>query len=302
MNKQGREKQMSENKINRRDVCKTLLAFGGLTLVGGAKGQTTTPTPTAPTSAIILGDVLQDQKLADAVKRGATMEEIAQLRDPIAGTPQEALRALKTGNARFFGGQARRPELSAAERRAQILGQTPFAVVLGCSDSRVPTEIIYDQSLGSLFITRVAGNVVDTGTTGSIEYAVEHLKTSLVVVMGHEGCGAVKAALLPAADRARETPSIQALLNQIVPSVAKLPKIRDEKAKLREAVVANVRQQVANLKKEPAIQKAIASNKIAVVGAFYEITSGAVDFFETDEDLRIAQTAYDSCNWRSHLA
>jgi carbonic anhydrase len=87
-----------------------------------------------------------------------------------------------------------------------------------------------------------------------------------------------------------------------VPSVAKLPKIRDEKAKLREAVVANVRQQVANLKKEPAIQKAIASNKIAVVGAFYEITSGAVDFFETDEDLRIAQTAYDSCNWRSHLA
>lgn len=289
---------MDEKKINRRDVLsKTLLAFGGLTLGGlAAKGQTATPTP------MPLENVLQDQKLADAVKRGATMEEIAKLRDPVANTPQEALRALKTGNARFFGGQARRPELSAAERRAQILGQTPFAVVLGCSDSRVPTEIIYDQSLGSLFITRVAGNVVDTGTTGSIEYAVEHLKTSLVVVMGHEGCGAVKAALLPAEDRARETPSIQALLNSIVPSISKLPKIRDEKAKLREAVVANVRQQVFNLKKQPAIQAAIAKNKIAVVGAFYEITSGAVDFFETEEDLRIAQTAYDSRNWRSHLA
>jgi carbonic anhydrase len=288
---------MSENKINRRDVCKTLLAFGGLTLGGLAtKGQTTTPTP------VPVIDVLQDQKLADAVKRGATMEEIAELRDPIANTPQEALRALKTGNARFFGGQARRPELSAAERRAQILGQTPFAVILGCSDSRVPTEIIYDQSLGSLFITRVAGNVVEMGTTGSIEYAVEHLKTSLVVVMGHEGCGAVKAALLPAEERARETPSIQALLNSIVPSISKIPKIRDEKAKLREAVVANVRQQVFNIKKQPAIQAAIAKNKIAVVGAFYEITSGAVDFFETDEDLRIAQTAYDSCDWRSHLA
>ncbi len=87
-----------------------------------------------------------------------------------------------------------------------------------------------------------------------------------------------------------------------MPSVSKIPKIRDEKAKLREAVVANVRQQVFNIKKEPAIQKAIASNKIAVVGAFYEITSGAVDFFETEEDLRIAQTAYDRCNWRSHLA
>ncbi len=287
---------MSENKINRRDICKTLLAFGGLTLGGlAAKGQTATPTP------LPMVDVLQDQKLADAVKRGATMEEIAKLRDPVANTPQEALRALKTGNARFFGGQARRPELSAAERRAQILGQTPFAVILACSDSRVPTEIVFDQSLGSLFITRVAGNVVEMGTTGSIEYAVGHLKTHLVVVMGHEGCGAIKAALLPAEERAKESPSIQALLNSIVPSVSKIPKIRDEKAKLREAVVANVRQQVANIKKEPAIQKAIASNKINVVGAFYEITSGAVDFFETDEDLRIAQNNYDSCSWRTHL-
>jgi carbonic anhydrase len=294
----GKGKQVNENKINRRGVCKTLLAFGGLALGGLAKGQTSSQTPTAP----MLEGTLQDQKLADAVKRGATMEEIAKLRDPIARTPQEALRAMKAGNARFFGGQARRPELSAAERRAQILGQTPFAVVLGCSDSRVPTEIIYDQSLGSLFITRVAGNVVDTGTTGSIEYAVEHLKTSLIVVMGHEGCGAVKAALLPAEVRARETPSIQALLNQIVPSVSKIPKIRDEKAKLREAVIANVRQQVFNIKKQPAIQAAMASNRIGVVGAFYEITSGAVDFFETEEDLRIAQTDYDSCNWRAHLA
>ena len=224
------------------------------------------------------------------------------MRDPIARNPQEALRALKTGNARFFSGQARRPELSAAERRAQILGQTPFAVVLGCSDSRVPTEIIFDQSLGSLFITRVAGNIVEMGTTGSIEYAVEHLKTYLVVVMGHEGCGAVKAALLPAADRARETPSIQALLNQIVPSVSTISKIRDEKARMREAVIANVRQQVFDTKKQPAIQAAVASNKIAVVGAYYEITSGAVDFFETEEDLRIGQTDYDGCSWRRHLA
>jgi len=290
---------MSENKMNRRDVCKNLLALGGIAIGGLAvKGQTPTPQSTP----LPMDNILEDQRISDAVKRGATMEEIAKLRDPIANNPEEAMRALKTGNARFFGGQARRPEVSAAERRAQILGQTPFAVILACSDSRVPTEIVFDQSLGSLFITRVAGNVVDTGTTGSIEYAVNHLKTHIVVVMGHEGCGAIKAALLPAADRARETPSIQALLNQIVPSVSNLPKIRDEKAKLREAVVANVRQQVANIKKQPAIQKAIASNKIIVVGAFYEITSGAVDFFETDEDLRLAQTAYDSCSWRTHLA
>ncbi|HLM58486.1 MAG TPA: carbonic anhydrase [Pyrinomonadaceae bacterium] len=289
---------MQKERFSRRGICKVLLAFGGLALGGRARGQTTSPTPTAPQGE----NVLQDQRLLDAVKRGATMEEIAKLRDPIARNPQEALRALKTGNARFFSGQARRPELSAVERRAQILGQTPFAVVLSCSDSRVPTEIIYDQSLGSLFITRIAGNIVEMGTTGSIEYAVEHLKTHLVVVMGHEGCGAVKAALLPAAVRARETPSIQALLNQIAPAVSSIGKIRDEKAKMREAVIANVRQQVANIKKQPVIQAAIARNRIGVVGAYYEITSGAVDFFETDEELRLAQTDYDGRSWREHLA
>ena len=287
-----------DDRTGRRGVCKALLAFGGLALGNLAKGQTPAPTPTTPS----IDPVLQDQKISDAVKRGATMEEIARLRDPVARTPQEALRALKTGNARFFSGQARRPELSAVERRAQILGQTPFAVVLGCSDSRVPTEIIFDQSLGSLFITRVAGNIVEMGTTGSIEYAVEHLKTYLVVVMGHEGCGAVKAALLPAAERSRETTSIQTLLNQIVPAVSNIPKIRDEKARMREAVIANVRQQVSNVKKQPAIKAAVASNRIGVVGAYYEITSGAVDFFETEEELRIAQTDYDRHSWRRHLA
>jgi len=283
---------MNENRIGRRGACKALLAFGSLALGGLAKGQNQGPTDAA----------LQEQKISDAVKRGATMEEIAQLRDPIATSPQAALHALKSGNSRFFSGQARRPELSAAERRAQILGQTPFAVILGCSDSRVPTEIVFDQSLGSLFITRVAGNIVDVATTGSIEYAVEHLKTHLVVVLGHEGCGAVKAALLPAAVRARETQSIQVLLNKIAPAVANIPKIRDEKAKMREAVIANVRQQVFNLKQQTAVKAAMSTNRIGVVGAYYEITSGAVDFFETDEELRIAQADYDARSWRSHLA
>lgn len=288
---------MTDKKIGRRDICKGFLALGGIAISGAAiKGQQATPPKT-------LDPLLQDQRIADAVKRGATMEEIAKLREPAARNPQEAIRALKTGNARFFSGTAQRPELSAAERRAQILAQTPFAVVLGCSDSRVPTEIIFDQGLGDLFITRVAGNIVDTATVGSVEYAVEHLKTHLVVIMGHEGCGAVKAALLPAQDRNRESENIQALLNHIVPSVANLPKIRDEKAKMREAVIANVRRQVQELKKINSIQKAIASNKIAVIGAYYEITSGAVDFFETEEDLRLAsEGGKDFSCWRAHLA
>ncbi len=295
-------KNTNENKIDRRDMCKSLLALGGIALTGAAAANAQQATPMPTPTPVPLDPILQDQRIADAVKRGATMEEISKLRDPVAKNPQEAIRALKTGNSRFFSGTARRPELSAAERRAQILAQTPFAVILSCSDSRVPTEIVFDQGLGNLFITRVAGNVVETGTLGSIEYGIEHLKTHVVVVLGHEGCGAVKAALLSPEERSRETESIQALLNSIVPAISKLPKIRDEKAKLREAVIANVRLQVQNLKKAKLVRQAIASGKIAVIGAFYEITSGAVDFFETEEDLRVALTDYDSCSFRAHLA
>lgn len=229
-----------------------------------------------------------DSKLADLIKKGATMEEIAQLRDPVANDPIESLRALKSGNARFYGGVARRPEVSANERRAQILSQTPFAVVLGCSDSRVPTELVYDQGLGSIFSIRVAGNVIEPGTLGSIEYAVQHLKSHIVVVMGHEGCGAVKAAMLPAAQRNAEPAHVRFLLDRIVPSIIALPPIRDSKAKMREAVISNVRLQVHLLKQNPVVMQASAVGKITVVGAFYEIGSGAVDFLETPEELRLS--------------
>ena len=278
---------MSSQRIGRREWCQGVLAFGGLA-AAGLSAQEQKP-------------AVLDPRLDEAIRRGATMEEIAKLKDPVATNPEEAIRALKTGNARFFSGQAQRPEASAAERRAQILGQTPFGVVLSCSDSRVPTEIVFDQGLGDLFITRVAGNVIDRTTLGSIEYAVGHLKTHVVVVMGHEGCGAVKAALLPAEARARETENIQFLLDQIVPSIEKLPAIRDEKAKMREAVIANVRVQVQNLRRVPFIQEAINSERIAVLGAFYEITSGAVDFLETEEDLRVASRLVRQGRWRAHI-
>jgi carbonic anhydrase len=278
---------MSSHTIGRREWCQRVLAFGGLATAGLAAEQQRPE--------------VQDPRLDELIRRGATMEEVAKLKDPVATNPDEAIRALKLGNARFFGGQAQRPEASAAERRAQILGQTPFGVVLSCSDSRVPTEIVFDQGLGDLFITRVAGNVVDRTTLGSIEYAVGHLKTHVVVVMGHEGCGAVKAALLPPEDRARETENIQFLLDQIAPGLEKLPAIRDEKAKMREAVIANVRVQVQKLKKVRFIQDAMTSKKIAVIGAFYEITSGAVDFLETEEELRVASGLEGGSRWREHL-
>lgn len=230
-----------------------------------------------------------DDELAERIREGSvTMEEIAKMRDPVAGSPEEAIRALKLGNARFFGGEARQPEMGANERRAQILGQTPFAIILGCSDSRVPTEVVYDQALGSLFVVRVAGNIVEPATAGTVEYGVVHLKSHLIVVMGHEGCGAVAAALLPDEQRAKEPENVQLLLDHIRPAVKEVPELRDRKARTREAGINNVRLQVHQLKQNPTVARAIKEGKVQVVGAYYEIASGAVDFLESDEDLRLS--------------
>lgn len=219
-----------------------------------------------------------DELIAELIKRGATMEQIALLKDPGANTPAEALQALKQGNARFYGGTPQRVLSGANERRAQIIAQTPFAVVLGCADSRVPVELIFDQGPGDLFSIRVAGNVVNPTTLGSVEYAVRHLKVHLVVVLGHEGCGAVTAAMSPAEMRAREPVNVQALLEEIRPSVVGLPEIRDHKALMREAVVRNVWAQVSAMNQNEVVSEAVAAGQIEVVGAFYEIGSGAVDF------------------------
>ncbi len=283
-------------------LCGALLCGALLLAPGIAHADETAPAPASARTQPVLPVPAPDSELADLIKRGATMEEIARLRDPIANNPVEALRALKSGNARFYGGVARRPEMSANERRSQILSQTPFAVVLGCSDSRVPTELVYDQGLGSIFSIRVAGNVVEPGTSGSIEYAVTHLKSHIVVVMGHEGCGAVKAALLPAAQRNAESDNVRFLLDKIVPSVRSLAPIRDEKAKMREAVISNVRLQVHLLKQNPVVTQATKSGKITVVGAFYEIGSGAVDFLETPEELRLSAADLQSITQQVRLA
>lgn len=244
---------------------------------GGGSGPTMRTMP----------DPEPDSELAELLREGATMEEIARVRDPIATSPQEALREMKAGNGRFYGGVARRPDLSANERRAQILAQTPFAVVLGCSDSRVPTEIVYDQNFGSLFVVRVAGNIAEPATLGSIEYAIVHLKSHILVVMGHEGCGAVAAAMLPEAEQAKEPENVRFLLEHVRPSVADLPPLRDKKARMREAVIANVRLQVHRVRQNPVVAAAEKAGKLRVVGAFYEIGSGAVDFLEDDDELRL---------------
>jgi carbonic anhydrase len=224
-------------------------------------------------------DKPRGKPLVGAAKRGASMEEVARYKDPAITSPAAALRALKEGNARFFGGRATRPELNANERRAQIVEQTPFATVLGCSDSRVPIEIVFDQGLGDLFIVRVAGHIAEHATLGSLEYGIRHLKSRLIVVMGHEGCGAVRAAMLPREETEGEPTHIRFLLDAIRPAVEGVPDLVDEKSRVREAVVRHVLAQVAAVRENPVVAAAEAAGRVAVVGAYYEIGSGAVDFF-----------------------
>ena len=221
-----------------------------------------------------------DVLLAELLARGATMEDVARLKDPTANTPDEALDALKSGNERFYAGAPKRVFTDVNQRRAQIMNQTPFAVILGCSDSRVPIEIVFDQGPGDIFSIRVAGNVVDGSSLGSVQYAVRHLKVHLVVVLGHEGCGAVTAALLDENARNQEPEAVRELLDLIVPSIENLPPIRDNKARMREAVVRNVWAQKAELERDPLIAEAVEAGQVKVVGGFYEIASGAVDFLE----------------------
>src|SRR5438067_11616610 len=133
--------------------------------------------------------------------------------------PAEAIAKLKEGNARYTSGNLQHPGQT-TERRAELAkSQHPFAIIVSCSDSRVPPEIVFDQGLGDLFVVRVAGNVIDDHSQGSIEYAVDHLAVRLIVVLGHQSCGAVKAAKETIAAKTKATAHIQSLITAIQPAV-----------------------------------------------------------------------------------
>lgn len=223
---------------------------------------------------------------------GLSMEEARQIVDAADAkskdkTAAEVLAALQRGNARFWTGNASRPEKNAFERRSLIMKQFPSVAVLGCSDSRVPVEIVFDQGLGDMFVVRVAGNCLDTSTRASLDYAVHHLSVKVVVVLGHEGCGAVKAAGLPLDQINKESPALSEALKHIKSGLdeERLAHVRDARAHDREAVATNVRRQVEQLSRNEAFAKKIRDREIIVVGAFYEISSGIVDFFLDGSDM-----------------
>ena len=187
------------------------------------------------------------------------------------GIADGVLNRLLAGNRRFASGAAAHPNTT-RERRVQVAGTPrPFAMILGCSDSRVPPEILFDEGLGDLFVVRVAGNIVDDAVTGSIEYAVEHLGTPLVLVMGHEKCGAVQATL----GGGEPGTHIQSLVEAIAPAVAEARKNPGEL--LGNAVRANVQLVVKQLRQSgPILADQLRRKRVKIVGAVYELDRGSV--------------------------
>jgi len=188
----------------------------------------------------------------------------------LALTPPQALDQLKAGNQRFVQNQPIDPNRSPERRQQVSQGQTPFATVVGCSDSRVAPELIFDQGLGDLFIVRVAGNVVGPLEIDSIEYAADVVRTPLVVVLGHERCGAVTAVL------AGQTKDIEALAKQIEPAVQETKGLK--KDRLEQTIKANVGLVVEKLRKNKILEKWIREKKLEVLGGYYHLGSGEVEW------------------------
>ena len=190
--------------------------------------------------------------------------------------PAEAISKLKEGNGRYTSGNLQHPGQT-SERRAELAKtQHPFATILSCSDSRVPPEIVFDQGLGDLFIVRVAGNVINDEGLGSVEYSVDHLGSRLILVLGHQNCGAVKAARETIAAKGNAPGHIESLVTAIKPAVE-----ATAKEDLDATIKANVKHVVQALRSSTPILKAeVDSGKIQVIGGYYSLDTGAVTFLD----------------------
>jgi carbonic anhydrase len=194
-----------------------------------------------------------------------------------AWTADEALARLIAGNERFVAGREQ-PTVHADLIAGLVKGQRPFATIIGCSDSRVPPELVFDAGLGELFIVRVAGNVVSPEVMASLQYAAVHLHTPLFVVLGHEGCGAVQAALAALRSGARERDRIALLLDRILPGLADVDASLPPGAQMRAAVEANVRWMLHEIRDTPEGRARVEEGILRLEGAVYELTTGRVRF------------------------
>jgi carbonic anhydrase len=218
---------------------------------------------------------------AAATLPGGTLRPIdAFAADPIEKTsltPAQARARLRAGNRRFVSGRLRHPRREDADRAEVAEGQAPFAVVLGCADSRVPPEVIYDQGLGDLFVTRIAGNTaVDPFVIGTVEYGAAELGAVVIVVLGHEVCGACKAAIDVAQNGTELPGDIGAFVAPIVPIAQQLIPTTSKDELLAAVTHENIRQAVANLQQQELLAGLISDGKLAITGSEYEFETGKV--------------------------
>jgi carbonic anhydrase len=195
---------------------------------------------------------------------------------------QEALRRLRDGNARYAQ-NVRSVDSLISHSRRDLTIQAPFAIVLGCSDSRAPAEIVFDQGLGDLFVIRVAGNIVASSQVGSVEFAAERFGTRLVVVMGHTECGAIDAAIESFAHEVATTRGIESIVSRVRPAIEHLMlHPREERAQLRrEAMRANVMASVDQLRQgSPTVERLGNEEGLVIVGAELDLVSGEVNFLD----------------------
>jgi carbonic anhydrase len=206
--------------------------------------------------------------------------------DDTGPSADEALARLIEGNRRFLRGEARGAPFRRETLADLARGQRPYATILGCSDSRVPPEWVFDAGLGELFVVRVAGNILSPEVEGSLQYAGSYLQTPLFVVLGHEGCGAIGAALATKHEGEQFRSRVQLLLESIVPGLPDLPATLTSEEQLSQAVQANVRRAVRQIRGSPEGRARVAEGRMKVVGAVYEIETGSVRFLPPDEDAK----------------
>jgi carbonic anhydrase len=191
------------------------------------------------------------------------------------------LQKLEEGNKRFTSGKLIHPDETLERIRELKKGQHPFAVIVSCSDSRVPAEIVFDQGLGDIFSIRTAGNVIGDYELGSIEYAVEHLNCKLIIVMGHKGCGAVKA-FIDSKGNYEHPDHIKNIVESIEDENEQKKLINENKLSYDNAIKANIQHGINFLKTaEPILSESYIQNKITIIGALYDIDSGKVTFYDT---------------------
>jgi carbonic anhydrase len=199
---------------------------------------------------------------------------------------REALERLQEGNRRFVAGEHGGDALRDEARRGELVGgQEPFAIVLGCSDSRVPAEIVFDQGLGDLFVIRVAGNIVAPSQVGSVEFAAERFGTPLVVVLGHSNCGAIQATVEEVLRQSSpRSENLRSIVDRVRPSVVPLleTELRHDPASLlRHATRANVRVAASHLRNGSVLlERLIESGRLEVACAEYSLETGVVSFFD----------------------